>query len=82
MLMVHLHEHQIVPREIRPSALFVNENYHLIKIAHLDAYNQRDLAKLDLVELQDLRYSVPEVVLTSRDIDERSMVFGVGLIIS
>ena len=53
-----------------------------MKIAHLDAYNGRDLTKLDLVELQDLRYSVPEVVLTSKDIDERSMVFAIGLIIS
>jgi len=53
-----------------------------MKIAHLDAYNNRDLTKLDLIELQDLRYSVPEVVLTSKDIDERSMVFAIGLIIS
>lgn len=53
-----------------------------MKIAHLDVYNNRDLTKLDLVELQDLRYSVPEVVLTSKDIDERSMVFAIGLIIS
>jgi hypothetical protein len=40
-----------------------------MKIAHLDAFNHKDLTKLDLVELQDLRYSVPEVVLTSKDID-------------
>jgi hypothetical protein len=29
-----------------------------------------------------MRYSSPESVLTSKDIDERSMIFAVGLIIS
>ena len=51
-------------------------------MAHLEAFAHRDLSKLDLVELQDLRYSSPESVLTSKDIDERSMIFAAGLIIS
>jgi hypothetical protein len=34
------------------------------------------------VELQDLRYSSPEVVLTSKEPDERSTIFGVGLLIT
>ena len=45
-------------------------------------FQGRDLTKLDLVELQDLRYSSPESVLTSKDIDERSLVFAAGLLIS
>lgn len=51
-------------------------------MAHIEAFANRDLSKLDLVELQDLRYSSPESVLTSKDIDERSMVFATGLIIA
>lgn len=68
-MIIQLNEHQIVPREIRPSALFVNSNYLTLKIAHIEAFANRDLSKLDLVELQDLRYSSPESVLTSKGID-------------
>lgn len=81
-MVIHLHEQQIIPREIRPSALFISNNFLTIKMAHIEAYANRDLSKLDLVELQDLRYSSPESVLTSKEIDERSMVFAAGLIIA
>ena len=69
LMVIHLAQHKIVPREIRPSSLFVSSNFLTIKMAHLEAFAPRDLSKLDLVELQDLRYSSPESVLTSKDID-------------
>ena len=81
-MVIHLGENKILPREIRPSALFISSNYHSIRMAHIEAFANRDLSKLDLVELQDLRYSVPESVLTSKDIDERSLVFEAGLLLA
>ena len=68
-LVVHLHEHAILPRELRPLALFTPHNYLTLKLAHLELYPANDLTKLDLTELQDLRYSPPEVVLTSCEPD-------------
>lgn len=81
-MVLHLTNAKILPRELRPSSLFVSSNFLTVKIAHLEAFASRDLTKLDLVELQDLRYSSPETVLTSKDIDERSLVFAAGLLIS
>jgi hypothetical protein len=81
-MVLHLTEAKILPRELRPTSLFVTSNFLTVKIAHLEAFANRDLTKLDLVELQDLRYSSPETVLTSKDIDERSLVFAAGLLIS
>jgi ferredoxin-fold anticodon binding domain-containing protein len=81
-MVVHLHEHNLVPREVRPSSLFISSNLLTLKIAHIEAFANSDLSKLDLVELQDLRYSCPESVLTSKGVDERSLIFAVGLIIA
>ena len=81
-MVLHLTEAKILPRELRPTSLFVSSNFLTVKVAHLEAFASRDLTKLDLVELQDLRYSSPETVLTSKDIDERSLVFAAGLMIS
>lgn len=52
-----------------------------MKVAHIEAFAVRDLSKLDLAELQDLRYTSPEVVLTSKEPDERSTIFGAALLI-
>ena len=49
----------------KPVHLFVDENFNTIKLAHLEVVN-KDITKLDLVELQDLRYLSPEQVLTSK----------------
>ena len=65
---------------MRPVHLFLDHNYTSIKLAHLETM-PKDLSKLDLVELQDLRYLSPEQVLTTKEIDERSLVFNAGLII-
>ena len=81
-MVLHLTDAKILPRELRPSSLFVTSNFLTVKVAHLEAFASRDLTKLDLVELQDLRYSSPESVLTSKDIDERSLMFAAGLLIS
>ena len=48
-MIVHLHENKIVPREIRPSSLFISSNFLTIKMAHLEAFANKDLTKLDLV---------------------------------
>jgi len=68
-MLLHLNEHKIVSREIRPSSLFISDNLLALKIAHIEAFASRDLTKLELVELQDLRYSCPEAVMTSKDPD-------------
>jgi hypothetical protein len=67
---------------VRPSSLFISSNFLTLKIAHIEAFANCDLARLDLVELQDLRYSCPESVLTSKAVDERSLIFAVGLIVT
>lgn len=37
----------------------------ILKLGHLET-NVKDISRLDLVELQDLRYLSPEQVLTSK----------------
>lgn len=64
-LALNFTQKNIHPREIRPVHLFVDENFNTIKLAHLEVVN-KDITKLDLVELQDLRYLSPEQVLTSK----------------
>jgi hypothetical protein len=59
----------------------LNNNCSSPKLIHLDISTQKDLSKLDLIELQDMKYLSPESILTSNPIDERSMIFCIGLII-
>lgn len=41
-------EKKIYPREVRPSHLFVDDTYTIIKLGHLET-NAKDITKLDLV---------------------------------
>ena len=64
-LAVNLAGKKVYPREIRPVHLFLDNNFNSIRMAHLET-QPKDLSKLDLVELQDLRYLSPEQVLTTK----------------
>ncbi len=48
-MILHLHEQKVVPRELRPSSIFVSSNFLTLKIAHIEAFANTDLTKLDLV---------------------------------
>ncbi len=48
-MIIHLDEQKIVPRELRPSSIFISSNLMTLKIAHIEAFANTDLTKLDLV---------------------------------